>query len=1136
MFILKSAIVFVILSLTFLSLKFFNPDTHTKNTPDNTKSKITFSKEFFRLEYYLLNQEINYPISDSLSSLQNDFEKDYLFALLETRKKEYKNSFDELFHYLSTFPKHYQYYDELIFNAKASGNLAKVQDFISKGDHEKNKYFDYLKALVNYHLNKYTNAVKILEGKDDFEMLYLLSFAYRGLADYQKSFEALQKCKLKLDDTGLNLPKVLVTEGSIYLLSGDYKNAEKTYQKALQLAEKFGNQKEKSKALINLAILDDENGKTDLARSKLQQALSISRLIENQDIEATVLSELGVSYTYTNEIVSARNNYEKSLDLYKTLNNKERLSNLSANIAAVYSQQANYSLTLNFYNNGLNYAGENIISKILNLRGLGDVFANLSNYSKALNYYTKAKELAKQIKNIDYETDMDVSIGTLFFNVNRPHKAIQIFLDAKENMGENANLYQKEDANFKIGIAYSRIDSIEKSNIFLKEALKNSQSVGDIYYEILISGELAYNYYMEGKFNNAEKILLSLLTKSRDYELSQLEAVQNLYLGKIQLDENLLSKAISYFEGANSLALKGKDYNTYLEAEYLIGKCYELKGNPAKAEFYYNTAIEATEKISESMVNNSEIQISHFAGFDAPFNALAELYLKQGKNENALQIIERSRSRNTFQNLNDLIISSKIKNDNILKQYYDLRWQINSGIYSGEKLKSLKSKLKLVSAKNSIPDKKKENVFDISGAQNNLDKDENIITYFITDKSLYAFVISKENFKVYKIDVSRSEVKKMISHISALYSEKADESDIYFNQDLFSFNTKASNELYNDILKNVISSIPENEKIIFSMPMEMALIPLEFLVTKFEKGDSPFYYDNKNFLIEKYAVSYTPSIPVFMLQEKMTKPKNKQALFIGDPEISNKDFAISYRGGLLEDNSFESRSLVLFPLKYSRQEIEQLSDMFSDKSVFLLKDATEKNFKENAGNSSIIHLSTHSFLYKDQPLIIFSKGPVKDNEDGYLEYEEIHQLKLNSDLVVLSSCRSGTGAVDKAEGILGMQKSFFEAGARSVVVSMWDVNDKYTSLFMQSFYKYLVDGYDKSEALRKAKVFFMKNYSANPYYWGAFVLSGNISPIEIAKENHSPLFLIAIFILVMVLFITYYTRIRRNLIHNKLLD
>jgi CHAT domain-containing protein len=413
--------------------------------------------------------------------------------------------------------------------------------------------------------------------------------------------------------------------------------------------------------------------------------------------------------------------------------------------------------------------------------------------------------------------------------------------------------------------------------------------------------------------------------------------------------------------------------------------------------------------------------------------------------------------------------------------------------------------------------------------QKSLTETETIITFFLTDNVLFAFNISKNNFKVDKINVTRSKVKKLISRISALYSKRPNDNDndIYFNQDLFSFDSEASNEFYNTVLKNVISSIPKDEKIIFSLPTEMALIPMEFLVTQFKEGDSPFFYDNKNFLIEKYAVSYTPSVSVLMLQKGISNSNNTQVLLVGDPEISNKDFAASYRGGLLEDNSFKSRSIALFPLKYSRQEIEKISDLFSDKAILLSKDATEKNFKKNASQSNIIHLSTHSFLYKDQPLIVFSQSSDDSvGEDGYLEAGEIHQLKLNSNMVVLSTCRSGVGSVDIAEGILGMQKSFFEAGAKSIVVSMWDVNDKYTSLFMQRFYKYLSEGDDKSEALRQTKIFFKKNYSANPYYWAAFVLSGNISPIEISKDNHFPSLPIFLLFILLIALVTIYIRVK----------
>ena len=102
-----------------------------------------------------------------------------------------------------------------------------------------------------------------------------------------------------------------------------------------------------------------------------------------------------------------------------------------------------------------------------------------------------------------------------------------------------------------------------------------------------------------------------------------------------------------------------------------------------------------------------------------------------------------------------------------------------------------------------------------------------------------------------------------------------------------------------------------------------------------------------------------------------------------------------------------------------------------------------------------------------------------------------------------------------------MQKSFFEAGAKSVVVSLWDVNDKYTSLFMQSFYKYLSEGFDKSEALRKAKMYFKKNYSANPYYWSAFVLAGDVSKIkniQAASANYFLFIIPGIFLSIVVIY------------------
>jgi CHAT domain-containing protein len=962
-----------------------------------------------------------------------------------------------------------------------------------------------LQALYFYHTNDYSKSIDILKNQTGFNELYLLSYSYRGIGDYENALSTMNHAEVLVQTESNLASKVFISKGSLYYLSGKYDLAEKFYLSGMKSAKISGNKKEEVKALINLAILDDQSGNVEEAKIKLEAALLISKAIEDKELEATALSELAVSYTYSGNIVEAKNNYEKSFEIFTILTHKERLSNLCANIASLYSQTANYSSAIEYYNKGLNYAGDNVVSRVLNLRGLGDVYANLSNYSKSLGYYQAAKELANKIKDIATESTVDVSIGTLYYNVNKPAKALQIFLDAINNIDQDTDPYTAEDLYFKIGLAYSKIDSFNQSNGALLNALNLSESVNDVYYKTIISTELGHNYYLQKDFLKAKSLINKSMQLSKANGFHQLLGVQNLYLGKIELANNNVGNAITYFDAALSLATKELDYNNIFEAEYLLANSFLKQNKFNEAENHYLNAIALTEKISESLINNAEIQIAHFSGLNDCYSELAEIYIEQKRNEEAFAIIEKSHSRNTFQNLSDLKIHSSGISSEMLDEYYDLKWMIESGLFSGNRLGEFKAKYEEIEkviektqsySKHTIAD------FNLSKLQQNLNHDENLITLFFGKEHLYFIKLSKEKYSVDKTSLTKESVSELLRKIAPLYASEYLNSNLYFNQDLFSFNTKAAHEFYSKALQPIIKDIPVESKLIFSLPPELVFVPFEFLVTEFKEDDSPFYYDNKKYLIDKYAISYSPSASIYILQKKMKQTNEDKVLLVGDPQISDKDFALSYRGGLLEDDSFNARNIVLFPLKYSKEEIQNVNSLFSNGLTLLSDDATEQKFKENASQSSIIHLSTHSFLHKNQPLIIFSLDKNK-KEDGYLESGEILQLKLNSDLVVLSSCRSGLGEIDEAEGVIGMQKAFFEAGAKSVVVSLWDVNDKYTSLFMQSFYKYISDGFDKSEALRKAKIFFKQNYSANPYYWSAFVLSGDVSKIQNVKTASS---------------------------------
>ena len=175
--------------------------------------------------------------------------------------------------------------------------------------------------------------------------------------------------------------------------------------------------------------------------------------------------------------------------------------------------------------------------------------------------------------------------------------------------------------------------------------------------------------------------------------------------------------------------------------------------------------------------------------------------------------------------------------------------------------------------------------------------------------------------------------------------------------------------------------------------------------------------------------------------------------------------------------------------------LSQSSEIYKRLKEEILKKISLNDYK-------IIHFATHGLLDED---VVGRSGLVLtlDNdsqEDGFFQVREIYNSRLNADLVVLSACQTGKGKLEKGEGVSGLSRAFLFAGAESVVVSLWNINDKSTALFMSHFYKYLVRGESKAEALRQAKLKMIQSKYSHPYHWAAFVLVGDFdSPVKITR-------------------------------------
>jgi CHAT domain-containing protein len=296
------------------------------------------------------------------------------------------------------------------------------------------------------------------------------------------------------------------------------------------------------------------------------------------------------------------------------------------------------------------------------------------------------------------------------------------------------------------------------------------------------------------------------------------------------------------------------------------------------------------------------------------------------------------------------------------------------------------------------------------------------------------------------------------------------------------------------------------------------------------------------YLIEKYTFNYLAAgRDLVGFSEK--KASAEKSLLLGDPDFdldSNKKSQALDRLGMRLDTavasvrSAEQRSFRFDRLPNTRKEVSAIGDLLGKGhcEVFLDSSALEEVLQARKA-PRILHLATHGFFLKDQELpetrgiggmvsftgmdqgFALPPGPRVNIEnpllrsgialaganragtsgqgsDGILTADEVLALRLRgTELVVLSACETGLGEVKTGEGVFGLRRAFAQAGARSMVMSMWSVPDEPTKDLMVEFYKNILSGkLDRCQALRQAALKMKQKYGDNPYYWGAFVFLG----------------------------------------------
>jgi CHAT domain-containing protein len=266
-----------------------------------------------------------------------------------------------------------------------------------------------------------------------------------------------------------------------------------------------------------------------------------------------------------------------------------------------------------------------------------------------------------------------------------------------------------------------------------------------------------------------------------------------------------------------------------------------------------------------------------------------------------------------------------------------------------------------------------------------------------------------------------------------------------------------------------------------------------------------FYNSESNKYLGEEMELYLLSTTKELTETPVSSLNKKKALLIGDPDFRldnntepktpETETTRSYHGTIFTDLPGTDKEL---------KSINSTLTAFGWKTqVFSRKDAGEDKIKQFK-YPSLVHIATHGFFLgnttKDVTTPMLSSGIAlagvnarpenKKQEDGVLTAYESMNLQLDStELVVLSACETGLGETKTGEGVYGIQRGLRVSGAKTIIMSLWKVDDTATQELMSNFYKEWIATGNKHTAFHKAQAIIKKKY-IYPYYWGAFVMVG----------------------------------------------
>lgn len=1008
---------------------------------------------------------------------------------------------------------------------------------------------DYHQAIVQYH----TLAERYKSSNKDIYVQALTGEVLAGLREKKSDdwiFERLKAAELTAQDKAAPLKETTLTRLNIAL--GKYHIAYREHNLALPLLKKALKQSKEMEADLPPAMHVELNrtlGDFYYDRSSYPEALKYYNnavsLLEKQPAEQTNLEELvnlkikvGEVHDKILEPQEAIVHYKNVLDKKDSLlsSSPEKIGLLYYRVGKVYFDVKEYETAESYLEKSLEYN--------LDPKDYADAKFMLSIVYKDQKKYPKALELNGDA--LDYWGDKPqklpaenfeafLQFGGLSRKQSDVKKALNYFKkvtqkDEKWSWKEGLKEAKEEKISYlpnpKLSVNYNvALLSYSHANALIPKLVDEKQPVATIELH-MAKGALffeAKNYTRaKAHYETALRLMEEIYSKKHP-----LVAEASRCLSEVYLEEKIFDQALKFVNAAVNASLEGSGsvdpkaipnitqakfpfellYAIGTKAKILLKQSKENKNQALllQALKTYDIAMQLLHKLRRSYRKEgakyqlSELTLAFSHGGASAAYELYQLSNKRNYLQELFNYIEGAKSSILLGIIQDLkarkiagIPDSIIQSENQLKisiAYLrsEIYYELKRGIYKDvERLAELRADLKekeqAHEALIAVLEQKHEKYFKmkydystigLSVVEEGMEDNKLMLQYLVLDSTMLVLTVAKNKTNCYAVQVTRRQIKYLIKQFSAAVME-----------DKAAAIQSKGYQLYQLLLKPIESELKAQDLIVipddFLNNLAFEILPV--------KADALDYFVNYN------AVCYNYSASVFWNSKMDLLETANASIMAWAPDFNILDSLLK------SDNNYSDAisKLGIKPLPYALKEATALSEMFGSPALSG-KEATETHLKQYAKDYRVLHFATHGIINNEFPLFSSLAFLVDKQNDGLLYTHELYNMQLNAEMVTLSACNSGLGALHRGEGVMSIARGFAYSGVPNVVMSLWEIPDQATQVVMEQFYQNLKQGMAKHKAMQQAKISFLKDIEGSegvPRLWGGFVVLGNTKTVD----------------------------------------